>query len=130
LTSIRDNQTATPGGRHDNDKKDVRSISIVPTCQEFLSDADPYLPSPIADDQATEASLLDRHFRLLREDILAPSKEAQDDPKKQQRDIFYAAQDQSQQNLGLLLPTAKATDWLARPIRAFCSGSKSLDGSE
>lgn len=91
LTSIRDNQTATPGGRHDNDKKDFRSISIVPTCQEFLSDADPYLPPPIADDQATEASLLDRHFRLLREDILAPSKEAQDDPKKQQRDIFYAA---------------------------------------
>ena len=90
LCQIRDNQTETPGGRHDNDKEDFRSISIVPTCQEFLSDANPYLPLvPTDEKEYTEALLLDRHFRLLREDILAPSKEERDDPKKQQRDIFY-----------------------------------------
>ncbi|KAL7522946.1 hypothetical protein ACHAWX_007679 [Stephanocyclus meneghinianus] len=91
LSSIRDNQTETPGGRHDNDKEDFRSISIVPTCQEFLSEADPYLPALRDNEQATEASLLDRQFRLLREEILGPSKEALDNPKKQQRDIFYCA---------------------------------------
>lgn len=89
LSHIRDTQTETPGGRHNNDKVDFRSIGIVPTCQEFQSDADPFLPAPIQDEQTTEASLLDRHFRLLREDILASSKEEKDDPRKQQRDIFY-----------------------------------------
>ena len=75
LLEIRDTQMETAGGRHDNDKKDYRSISIVPTCQEFLCDADPYLPLPVEDGLATEAFLLDRHFRLLREDLIGPSKE-------------------------------------------------------
>ena len=44
---------------------------------------------PIDDEQATEAFILDRHFRLLREDLIGPSKEEKDDPKNQQRDIFY-----------------------------------------
>ena len=44
---------------------------------------------PINDEQATEAFVLDRHFHLLREDLIGPSKEKKDDPKKQQRDIFY-----------------------------------------
>ena len=89
ISHIRDTQMESAGGRHDNDLEDFRSISIVPTCQEFLSDADPYLPVPIDDEQATEAFVLDRHFRLLREDLIGPSKEEKDDPKKQQRDIFY-----------------------------------------
>lgn len=91
LSQIRDNQTETPGGRHDNDMEDYRSINIVPSCQEFLSDADPYLPLPLDKDQNTEASLLDRQFRLIREDILGPSKAEKDDPRKQQRDIFHGA---------------------------------------
>ena len=38
---------------------------------------------------SSEAQLLDRQFRLLREDILGPSKEQQDDPRKERRDIVY-----------------------------------------
>ena len=76
LLEIRDAQLESAGGRHDNDKEDFRSITIVPTCQEFLCDADPYLPLPIEDGSATEAFVLDRHFRLLREDLIGPSKEA------------------------------------------------------
>ena len=75
LLEIREAQMETPGGRHDNDKEDFRSIAIVPTCQEFLCDADPYLPRPTNDGSATEAFVLDRHFRLLREDLIGPSKE-------------------------------------------------------
>jgi hypothetical protein len=75
LLEIRDTQMESAGGRHDNDKEDFRSIAIVPTCQEFLCDADPYLPLPAEDGSATEAFVLDRHFRLLREDLIGPSKE-------------------------------------------------------
>lgn len=75
LTEIRDTQMESAGGRHDNDKEDFRSIAIVPTCQEFVCDADPYLPLPAEDGSATEAFVLDRHFRLLREDLIGPSKE-------------------------------------------------------
>ena len=75
LSEIRDTQMESAGGRHDNDKEDFRSIAIVPTCQEFLCVADPYLPLPVDDGSATEAFVLDRHFRLLREDLIGPSKE-------------------------------------------------------
>lgn len=75
LSEIRDTQKESAGGRHDNDKEDFRSIAIVPTCQEFLCDADPYLPLPAEDGLGTEAFALDRHFRLLREDLIGPSKE-------------------------------------------------------
>jgi len=75
LLEIRDTQMESAGGRHDNDKEDFRSIAIVPTCQEFLCDADPYLPLPAEDGSATEAFVLDRRFRLLREDLIGPSKE-------------------------------------------------------
>lgn len=75
LTEIRDTQMESAGGRHDNDKEDFRSIAIVPTCQEFVCAADPYLPLPAKDGSATEAFVLDRHFRLLREDLIGPSKE-------------------------------------------------------
>ena len=76
LSEIRYTQSKSACGRHDNDKEDFRSIAIVPTCQEFLSDADPYLPLPVEDGLATEAFVLDRHFRLLREDLIGPSREA------------------------------------------------------
>ena len=75
LLEIRDTQMESAGGRHDNDKEDFRSIAIVPTCQEFLCYADPFLPLPAEDGTATEAFVLDRHFRLLREDLIGPSKE-------------------------------------------------------
>lgn len=87
LAGVRDKQTEMPGGRHDNDFADFRSISIVPTLDEFLCPADPYLPKATSG-PTTEAALLDRQFRLLREDILGPAKEEQDDKRKEQRDLF------------------------------------------
>ena len=53
ISQIRDTQLESAGGRHDNDKEDFRSIAIVPTRQEFLSDADPYLSAPIEGELAT-----------------------------------------------------------------------------
>lgn len=90
LADVRLSQSEVPGGRHDNDKRDFRSIAIVPTLEEFLCEADPYLPK-IHDsvEPMTEAQLLDRHFRLLREDVIGPSKDQQDDPRKEYRDVIY-----------------------------------------
>ena len=72
-----------PGGRHSNDYANFRDISIVPTMDELLSAEMPFLPTAprpgvrgfLADDPETE--LLDRHFRLLREDFIASVREAQ-----------------------------------------------------
>ncbi|KAJ9508188.1 hypothetical protein QJQ45_021542, partial [Haematococcus lacustris] len=51
------------GGRHDNDAPNFRDIKIIPTSEEG------------SDDDALEAQLLDRHFRLLREDMVNPLRE-------------------------------------------------------
>lgn len=65
--------TDVPGGRHDNDHCDFRSIGIAPTAEEIESDRQAYLPiagcSVVRD---PVAALLDRQFRLLREDMLGP----------------------------------------------------------
>jgi multidrug efflux pump subunit AcrA (membrane-fusion protein) len=69
-----------PGGRHDNDHPDFRFISIIPTVAEIQCN-DPYLPNrdtngatvtSLLDDDSLEreAALLDRQFRLLREDMV------------------------------------------------------------
>jgi hypothetical protein len=87
LAGVRDQQAAIPGGRHDNDFADFRSIKIIPTIEEFLCPSDPYLPKATSEPM-TAANLLDRQFRLLREDILGPAKEEQDDQRKLQRDLF------------------------------------------
>ena len=87
LAGVRDKQAQLPGGRHDNDFADFRSVSIIPTIDEFLCPADPYLPKATSEPM-TASKLLDRHFRLLREDILGPAKEEQDDSRKIQRDLF------------------------------------------
>jgi hypothetical protein len=89
LAKVRQSQADLPGGRHSNDEEDYRSISIIPTLDEFMCDAEPYLPKTHDSGCKSEAQLLDCQFRLLREDIIGPSKEQQDDPRKQQRDIFY-----------------------------------------
>ncbi|GFR50032.1 hypothetical protein Agub_g12193 [Astrephomene gubernaculifera] len=82
---------AGPGGRHDNDHVDYRSIQILTTSDEALCERPPYLPRRSADDEAEdgelpgpsphlasnpEAALLDRHFRLLREDFVQPLRQA------------------------------------------------------
>ena len=66
-----------PGGRHDNDHPSYRDVRIVPTPQE-LHCATPFLPC-IGDAGGnqieTDATLLDRQFRLLREELLSELRE-------------------------------------------------------
>ena len=80
---------SVPGGRHDNDFSDYRSIEILPTAPEFASLAEPHLP--LFSSATSDAAVLDRQFRLLREDMLGPARESQNDPRKLLRDLFYNA---------------------------------------
>ncbi|KAF2732002.1 hypothetical protein EJ04DRAFT_544890 [Polyplosphaeria fusca] len=63
-----------PGSRHDNDHEDIRKIRILPTFNEILSERAPYLPvmDPTHHHATGMAGLIDRHFRLYREDVLKP----------------------------------------------------------
>ncbi|CAJ2511696.1 Uu.00g073210.m01.CDS01 [Anthostomella pinea] len=66
------------GPRHDNDNVDIRRISILPTVQEIQSSRTEYLPP--ADPRKWHIGglrgLLDRHFRLLREDTVGQLRDA------------------------------------------------------
>lgn len=68
--SMEDYKAITPGGRHDNDKTDYREINIVPTSEEICSEQQPFLPTP-----EDKWPMLDRLFRLMREDMVASLKE-------------------------------------------------------
>ncbi|KAL2830319.1 hypothetical protein BDW59DRAFT_178029 [Aspergillus cavernicola] len=65
-------QKDPPGGRHDNDHADICKIQIMPTFQEILCSRSEYLP--VKDPRQWHvdglAGLLDRNFRLLREDTV------------------------------------------------------------
>lgn len=65
-----------PHGRHGNDFTDFRQIAIEPTIDE-LNEASPYLPLGEANRfLVSELShVLDKNFRLLREDFLRPTRE-------------------------------------------------------
>ncbi|KAK7054631.1 hypothetical protein VNI00_003094 [Paramarasmius palmivorus] len=72
--------TASAGGRHDNDFADFRKVSILPTAGEIRSSERPFLrPKSCLDDPETEDKrtqvYLDNEFRLLREDLLYEMKE-------------------------------------------------------
>ncbi|KAJ0297831.1 hypothetical protein COL5a_011109 [Colletotrichum fioriniae] len=58
--------------RHDNDHQDISDIRLMPTHQEIMSSRDEYLPvaNPAQHHLQGLRGLLDRHFRLLREDTL------------------------------------------------------------
>ena len=77
-TLVRTEQLRPPGERHDNDFANFRDIAIIPTAAEVLCADESYLPLAngsnriIADD---ESALLDKHFRLLRADMLEPLRE-------------------------------------------------------
>ena len=66
-----------PGNRHDNDKRDITEINILPTEDEIRSDRPEFLPSPNIDHphflEGVER-LFDTHFRLLRHDIFGELK--------------------------------------------------------
>lgn len=61
-----------PGGRHDNDHTDICQIRIMPTFQEISSRRSEYLPlyDPAKWHEEGLHGLLDRNFRLLREDTV------------------------------------------------------------
>lgn len=66
-----------PGDRHDNDKRDITHINIIPTKSEILADEPDFLPSlnhnqPHFLDGVER--MLDTHFRLLRTDIFGDVK--------------------------------------------------------
>jgi hypothetical protein len=62
------------GQRHDNDHASIMDIRILPTVDEILAERPPYVP--LYDSSSWHVSgfrgLLDRHFRLLREDNFGP----------------------------------------------------------
>ncbi|EEP82922.1 predicted protein [Uncinocarpus reesii 1704] len=65
------------GRRHDNDHEDITKIKVLPTTDEISSDRPEYLP--VSGDEGQPqgmANLLDRHFRLVREDTIAPIRDA------------------------------------------------------
>ncbi|KAK1147007.1 hypothetical protein N8T08_002335 [Aspergillus melleus] len=71
-------QREPPGGRHDNDEADICKIKVMPTFQEILSPRSEYLPSkdPRQWHKCGLAGLLDRNFRLLREDTIGQLRDA------------------------------------------------------
>ncbi|WEW54842.1 hypothetical protein PRK78_000268 [Emydomyces testavorans] len=65
-------QKDPPGGRHDNDHADICQIKVMPTFQEILCSRSEYLPviNPRQWHVGGLDGLLDRNFRLLREDTI------------------------------------------------------------
>ncbi|KAL8747727.1 MAG: hypothetical protein Q9190_000426 [Brigantiaea leucoxantha] len=66
------------GARHDNDHQSIKDIEILPTAQEIQSDRIEYLPlhDPSKNHLPGLPGLLDRHFRLLREESIGPLRDA------------------------------------------------------
>ena len=66
------------GPRHDNDHTDISNIKILPTMEEIQSPRLEYLPSsdPARQHCPGLAGLLDRQFRLLREDTVGQLRDA------------------------------------------------------
>ncbi|KAN0085382.1 hypothetical protein V8E54_001849 [Elaphomyces granulatus] len=67
-----------PGGRHDNDHEDICDIKIMPTWEEIMSSRIEYLPvkDPMQWCIPGLDGLLDRNFRLLREDMIGQLRDA------------------------------------------------------
>ncbi|KAI9712705.1 MAG: hypothetical protein M1820_001326 [Bogoriella megaspora] len=66
------------GPRHDNDSSSIRDIKIMPTSQEIQSTREEYLPTrdPSTWHVPGLRGLLDRQFRLLREDTVGQLRDA------------------------------------------------------
>ncbi|KAL3705514.1 hypothetical protein TMatcc_009186, partial [Talaromyces marneffei ATCC 18224] len=93
-----------PGGRHDNDFKDIRRIRIMPTFQEISSRRSEYLPpyDPTQWHEDGLHGLLDRNFRLLREDtvgllrdaihsVFQPSRTAPNQKNQQRTNVYQGS---------------------------------------
>jgi hypothetical protein len=71
-------QRDAPGGRHNNDFKDIVQIEIMPTYDEINSTRAEYRPHKSLEENHEHGlnGLLDRHFRLLREDTIGQLRDA------------------------------------------------------
>ncbi|KAJ5749002.1 uncharacterized protein N7511_010698 [Penicillium nucicola] len=71
-------QHGTPGGRHDNDHADICDIRIMPSLEEISCRQTEYLPvvNPFQWHVEGLDGLLDRNFRLLREDTVGQLRDA------------------------------------------------------
>ncbi|KAG0155114.1 Zinc finger, CCCH-type [Penicillium digitatum] len=69
---------AAPGGRHNNDFDDICQIKIMPSFEEICSVREEYLPvnNPLQWHIDGIDGLLDRNFRLLREDTVGQLRDA------------------------------------------------------
>lgn len=68
-----------PGGRHNNDYLNFRDVLIVPTLEELTCNTPPWLPLANCTNamfQDLNTRLLDKNFRLLREDAIISMKES------------------------------------------------------
>ena len=88
-----------PGGRHDNDFKDICDIQIMPTFGEILSSQSEYLPvkDPRQWHVGGISGLLDRNFRLLREDTVGQLRDAIFSLKSSSRNTAGSKMQQQQQ---------------------------------
>ncbi|KAL8794129.1 MAG: hypothetical protein Q9195_003314 [Heterodermia aff. obscurata] len=66
------------GPRHDNDHVNIQDIKVLPTAEEIHSSRQEYLPSNDPEESHLPGleGLLDRQFRLLREDQIGPLRDA------------------------------------------------------
>ena len=71
LTQDLPGRLSSQGRRHNNDHENIADISLMPTGNEIMSLRDEYLPTTDADMHHVKGvkGLLDRHFRLIREDL-------------------------------------------------------------
>ena len=74
----RPGELSEDGPRHDNDSTDIKDISILPTVQELQCARAEYLPCSDPQEWHLEGlrGLIDRHFRLLREDTIGQLRDA------------------------------------------------------
>jgi len=74
-----------PGGRHDNDFVNYRDIRIVPTPEELMCQEKSYRPLTSGENAHTQdpiQHMLDRNFRLLREDAVEAMRTSMTEPRR------------------------------------------------
>lgn len=74
----------SPGGRHDNDHPNFRDISLVPTKSELAYTGRSWLPLASGENRCVQdhgQCLLDKNFRLLREDTVGAMRKNITDPR-------------------------------------------------
>ncbi|KAI9691183.1 MAG: hypothetical protein M1822_008803 [Bathelium mastoideum] len=78
IAEERPGKLSDQGPRHDNDSENICDIKIMPTSQEIQSEREEYLPTrdPSTWHLRGLPGLLDRHFRLLREDTVGQLRDA------------------------------------------------------